>query len=290
MAGNSADVGRSVTSKVTAILMAFTDGAAYSLPEIARLACLPSSTARRLARELTARGLLERGEDGSYWAGAPLRMMGAHAAQARTITDLGPRVMEDLSTATRTDVRLGVLADLGVAFTEKPWGSGPVLSFPAGTTLPAHATALGKALLAFSGSRAVDRVIAHGLRAYTPYTLTTPERFRRALAVVRLTRIAVSRYELATGVSAIAAPVFSPAGQVVAALEVAVRDLRSDLPVMQPALTVAARSLSRELATGSRVTRRGTAPDARRDGLTSRPATPGPPDEMGDSGMGGRVA
>src|SRR5439155_21523835 len=90
---------------------------------------------------------------------------------------------------------------------------------------------------------------------YTPYTLTTPDRFRRALAVTRLTRIAVSRWELDLGVSAVAAPVFGVGGHVIAALELRVRDLRSDLQTMQPALMVAARSLSRELATSTRTTR-----------------------------------
>jgi hypothetical protein len=45
-------------------------------------------------------------------------------------------------------------------------------------------------------------------------------------------------------------PVFGPGGTVVAALEIRVRDLRNDLPSIKAALTVAARSLSRELATG----------------------------------------
>ena len=41
MAGNSTDPGRSVTSKVTAILMVFSHGGAYSLTELAQLAGLP---------------------------------------------------------------------------------------------------------------------------------------------------------------------------------------------------------------------------------------------------------
>jgi DNA-binding IclR family transcriptional regulator len=127
--------------------------------------------------------------------------------------------------------------------------------FSAAATLPAHATALGKALLAFTAPRVVDLVIAQGLRAFTPYTLTTPDRFRRALAVTRLTRIAVSRWELDLGVSMVAAPVFGTGGHVVAALELRVRDLRCDLQVVQPALMVAARSLSRELATSPRIGR-----------------------------------
>lgn len=44
MAGNSTESGRSVTSKITSILMTFTRGSVHSLTEIARLAGLPVST------------------------------------------------------------------------------------------------------------------------------------------------------------------------------------------------------------------------------------------------------
>jgi DNA-binding IclR family transcriptional regulator len=255
VAGNSADSGRSVTSKVIAILMTFTDGSVHSLTEIARLAGLPISTAHRLATELAAWGLLERTEDGAYQIGLPLRMIGTRAWHAPSIQERAPRVMEDLAGATRTDVRLGIFDGLDVAYIEKPVGRHPVTTFSAGSVLPAHATAMGKALLAFSAPRTVDLVVAQGLTALTPYTLSTPDRLRRALAVTRLTRVAVARWELELGASAVAAPVFGSGGQVVAALELRVRDLRSDLQIMQPALMVAARSLSRELATGPQMGR-----------------------------------
>jgi hypothetical protein len=58
----------------------------------------------------------------------------------------------------------------------------------------------------------------------------------------------VSRWELQLGSSAVAAPVFGAGGRVVAALEVRVRHQRAEVPLVQPALLVAARSLSRELA------------------------------------------
>jgi DNA-binding IclR family transcriptional regulator len=54
MAGNSTESGRSVTSKITSILMTFTEGSVHSLTEIARLAGLPVSTAHRLTSELAS--------------------------------------------------------------------------------------------------------------------------------------------------------------------------------------------------------------------------------------------
>ena len=78
--------------------------------------------------------------------------------------------------------------------------------------------------------------------------MTSPDRFRRALAVTRLTRVAVTRWELEAGVCGVAMPVFGPGGDVVAAIELAGRDLGSDLQPVMAALAIASRSLSRELA------------------------------------------
>ena len=62
MAGNSSDAGRSVTSKITSILLTFTDGSDHSLTDIAQLAGLPISTADRLTAELASWRLLARTE------------------------------------------------------------------------------------------------------------------------------------------------------------------------------------------------------------------------------------
>jgi Bacterial transcriptional regulator/IclR helix-turn-helix domain len=155
VAGNSREAGRSVTSKVVAILETFCHGSIYSLTEIAHHTELPISTVHRLATELASLGLLER-------------------------------------TTTRTTAR---------AFR--------------------------------CGSSALH--------------VCVPDRLRRALAEIRLNGLAMSRWELQLGVSAVAAPVFGPGGQVVAAIELPVRDLRVELPRLQPALVVAARWLSRQL-------------------------------------------
>jgi len=86
-----------------------------------------------------------------------------------------------------------------------------------------------------------------GLRPYTTHTVTSPDRFRRALAVTRLTRVAVTRWELEAGVCGVAMPVFGPGGDVVAAIELAVTDLGHELQPIMAALAIASRSLSREL-------------------------------------------
>lgn len=255
MAGNSAECGRSVTSKITSILMTFTEGSVHSLTEIARLAGLPISTAHRLTSELASWRLLERTPDGLYRAGLPLRMIGAGTGRAPSIAERAPCVLEDLSAATRSRARLGVLHELDVAYIEKQPGVRPVTSFTAAATLPAHPTAVGRALLAFSPPSVVEMTIMRGLRPYTQHTVTSPDRFRRALAVTRLTRTAVTRWELEPTACSVAMPVFGPGGEVVAAIELTVRDLGHELQPVMAALSIATRSLSRELV--------GEAPAAR---------------------------
>jgi DNA-binding IclR family transcriptional regulator len=251
MAGNSTDAGRSVTSKVIAILMTFSNGCAYSLTEIARLTGLPISTAHRLSTELVAWGMLERTEDGHFQVGAQLRSIASHAAAVPpTFHERARRAMEDLAVATsRSVVRLGVFEDLDVAYIEKPMGNRPVSMVFEAETMPAHATAMGKALLAFAAPRCVDTLFERGLHRFTPFTLVAPDRLRRALAITRLTRLAVSRREYDLHTTSVAAPVFGAGGAVVAALELSVQDGR-DLRFVQPPLMVAARCLSRELQSG----------------------------------------
>jgi DNA-binding IclR family transcriptional regulator len=252
MAGNSGDVGRSVTSKVVTILQTFAQGDVHSLTEISCLTGLPISTVHRLAAELTAYGMLERTGDAHYRVGQRLRVLGGPDQHVPNLHERARSVLDDLAATTSTDVRLGVLNDVDVAFIEKVNGHRATSTFARAATVPAHATALGKALLAFSPLRTVDAVIAHGLKRYTAYTITSPERLRRSLAEIRVSCLAISRWEMRAGSCAVAAPVFGPGGRIVCALELKITELRTDLPRLAPALKIATRSLSRELTDNGR--------------------------------------
>ena len=251
MAGNSTEPGRSVTSKVVAILLTFHDGGEHSLTEIARLTGLPISTTHRLVTELAGWGVLERTDESQFRAGSPIRAIGGRAAYSPAIIESARRVLEDLVTAARTSAGLGVLAGSQVAYIEKRNDHSPVTTFARAPKLPAHATALGKALLAFSCPDLQKQVIAEGLPRYTRQTLTDPDQLRHVLSVIRLTRFAVSRSEYRDGASAVAVPVFGSGGSVIAALGLSVPNLGSDVHLARSVLTVAARGLSRELTVGT---------------------------------------
>ena len=165
MAGNSSDSGRSVTSKVTAILIAFSAGPVFSLTELARLTCLPVSTTHRLAGGLVACGMLERTPDGRLRVGRVIREFAETPAKAPpSIHERARRMMEDLSVASGgRRVRLGVWDDFEVAYMQKASTTTPVSVAFEPETVPAHATAMGKVLLAYGPKDQVEVVIERGL-------------------------------------------------------------------------------------------------------------------------------
>jgi DNA-binding IclR family transcriptional regulator len=238
---------RTVVSRLAAILLTFRYGSVHSLTEIAALTGLPMSTVHRMAAELASRQLLRRTPDGRYEIGSNLQQLAGDVHHPPDLDERATLVVCDLSEVTRRRARLGVLCSTRVAYVEKRWGAEPPVPFCAGATLPAHATALGKALLAFAPRPSVAAV-ERQMSAYTAATLTDPVQLQRQLQLIRVTRIAESRGELVRGDWAIAAPVFGSGGAVIAALELQVHDLREDIGMCRPALAVAARSLSRDLA------------------------------------------
>lgn len=285
MAGNSAERGQSVTSRVSAILLTFTDCDDRSLTEIARLAGLPVSTAHRLAVELASRHLLERDDNGHYHVGSPLRDIGLSEWAAPTLSERASCVLDDLSAALRLPARLGVMSGSEIRYVEKR-PHHPATSFDVAATLPAHATALGKVLLAFSPTRITDSLIAKGLTQFTRYTVVAPEKVRHSLGAIRQTHIAVSSGELEVGIHCVAMPVFIDR-KIVAAIEVQVAKPQDDLPRVSPALAMACGGLSRELSGASKARHLGIQPSpghvAPRVASASGTTSPGPT-SVGPSG------
>ncbi|NEL70178.1 helix-turn-helix domain-containing protein, partial [Escherichia coli] len=100
MAGNAVESGRTVTSKVTAILMAFADGTGWSLSGLARITNIPRPTTHRLVTELVAAQLLERSRDGYRVGPALARLRASETTGGPTVARLAPAVLDDLAAVT----------------------------------------------------------------------------------------------------------------------------------------------------------------------------------------------
>jgi IclR family acetate operon transcriptional repressor len=273
MAGNSGEPGRTVTSKLAAILTAFTHGSDFTLSEIATQTDLAVSTTHRLLTDLVRTSLLERLDRGAYRPGPTLQALPCPAKPA-TLRARAPFVVEDLAATLFTSARLGVVDGLDVAYIEKRIGPEPGTLFPNPARLPLHATAMGKALLAF-GARSLVRVVANsGLARYTARTITSASELECALQKVRTHGYAVIDGELQPNVRAVAVPVFDTRGRAIAAIEAEATGPSPAGDLMVPALLTAARCLRREIAPAEpsgRPVVPAAAPDGRRESTVRPP-------------------
>ena len=119
-----------------------------------------------------------------------------------------------------------------------------------GSQLPLHASALGKALLAFAPPDMIDTLLSAPLERLTKRTPNAAA-LRIQLNAVRLQGIATERDEAVLEKSSIAAPIFDRAGKAVGAIAV-VGDTERVFPRgpargLPTAVVEAARGISREL-------------------------------------------
>jgi DNA-binding IclR family transcriptional regulator len=248
MAGNAVDHGRSVTAKIAAILTAFNAGGSHHMTDVARLTGLPVTTAHRLIHELVDREFLSRSADGTFRPGPSVHRLSSDPARLPTLQERAPHVVEDLVEALRRRVRLGVLDGLEVSYIEKAPGYTPVTSFSPAARLPAHATAMGKALLAFARPDTIRLLVTGCLPTYTCRTLARADQLLHALQTTRRDGVATSRGELTTDSHAVAVPVLGPDAPALAAIEVEVDTVAPDtIAALIPALRLAAHALIREL-------------------------------------------
>ena len=90
-----------------------------------------------------------------------------------------------------------------------------------GKCVPAHTTAAGKAFLAHLPPDALDKILAGGLKHYTPFSITDPAELRRELETVRRRGFAVNDEENELESCGVASVVRDFRGEVCAVLTVA---------------------------------------------------------------------
>ena len=130
---------------------------------------------------------------------------------------------EDLARRTGYSVRTGVLLlDDVVIIHHEPRPDGSRQMPEVCIVIPAHASALCKAILAFDDEAASRMLAAATLRSMTGETITSPSDLKEQLADICSTGLAREQEEAVLGECAIAAPVFDVSGAPVGAIELVV--------------------------------------------------------------------
>ncbi|MBF6195950.1 IclR family transcriptional regulator [Nocardia implantans] len=250
MAGNTSTPGATVTGRVLSILWAFDERhPRLTLSEIARRSGLAPATAHRLVGELTEHGALAR-QGSEYAVGRRLWEIGLLAPVQSSLREAASPFLHDIYAATRATVHLAIRDDDRVLYLERFSGraSVPVVS-TVGSTLPMHATGVGKVLLAYAPEDVRRRVLG-SLTRITPYTITHPGRLNEQLLRVRRDGYASTVEEMTLGACTVAVPV-RRGETTVAAIGVVVPDLRRHRGRLVAALQVAAQGIGRQLESGA---------------------------------------
>lgn len=231
-----------------AVLESFTaDTPALTLAEITRGSGLPKATVHRLLTQLIDVRMVERLDDGSYRLGLRLFELGELVRAHRSLSETARPIMQDLYEATRQRIHLAVLDGVEVLYVEIIGSAGVDIASRLGGRLPAHATGVGKAMLAYSGQAVVRARVEAGLPALTPRTIVTPGGLVAELRRIRSVGMALDREESTAGLSCVAAPVFGADRTIVGALSISGRTRTFDPGIYGPAVRTAAFTLSRTL-------------------------------------------
>ncbi|WP_308250874.1 IclR family transcriptional regulator [Nonomuraea rhizosphaerae] len=251
MAGGSREPGRTVTSKVLAILGAFDSGhPQLTLTDLARRSGLPLSTVHRLAGELEEWQALSRAPDGRLRIGLRLWELG-QLAPAR-LQDLAHPWLQELFASTGENVHIAVRDGMEVLYVDKVAGrrAVPIVS-RTGARLPMHPTGVGRALLAFEPDWFVRSYLERELERPTRHTITEPGRLARELATVRAQGYALTYEEMTLGSCSAAAPVLVD-GRAVAALGIVLASRRArELPRLVEPLLRATEQIGKAIATAA---------------------------------------
>ncbi|MGH4035233.1 IclR family transcriptional regulator [Actinomycetota bacterium Odt1-20B] len=240
---------RSAPDRLLDVLGAFDQAhSALTLTQLAQRADLPLATAHRLVGALARWGALERDAAGCYHVGLRLWEIAALAPRGLGLRQAALPYLEDLYEATHENVHLAVRDGTEVVYIERLSGRSAVgVHSRVGARWPLHATGVGLALLAHTGPDFQERYGEGELAAFTPYTVTEPQRLRLMLADVRHAGVAVSDRQITDDALSVAAPVRGPRGEVVAAVSVVVPAAGARTPALIPAVRVAGRGISRAL-------------------------------------------
>ncbi len=185
--------------------------------ELAERSGLPKSTTSRLVGALERQGLLQRtGERGRLRPGPVLLRFAQRDVPEANLVELAEPALRRLAKASGETINLAVPSPLGVEHLAQQDSEHFVgVTSWVGRRVPLHCSANGKVFLAHGAAPLPER-----LERLTPRTLADRARLEAELERVRARGHATAVDELEQGLSALAAPVRGPGGDVIAALSI----------------------------------------------------------------------
>lgn len=229
-----------------------------ALPELSRVLSMPKATLFRYLITLESRGYVRKTlADDRYALGFKVLELGSQVLGNLTLHEVALPYMKALQAQFQETVNLGVLDECEIVYIE-------ILESPrtfkmaarVGGHEMAHATALGKAILAFLPKEEIERIAkTTNLPRCTANTLDSLSQLEPELEMIRERGYAQDREENEEGARCVGVPIFDHRGGVIAALSIsgpAFRLSAARIEKMGAALAAAGQQISQEMGCGDR--------------------------------------
>lgn len=233
-------------------------GTELPLNEIARGIGLNVSTCHHILATLVARGYVGQNPKGrSYFLGTRILEIASSRVKQFNLVDVAMPELRRLNRETRESVHLAVMQghDLTTLAQLDSLETIRVGASARGKTNAAHATATGKAILAWLPETEIARVIAEkGLTRFTDRTITSIAALMEELRHVRRNGHAIDDEEFEPGVVCVGAAIRDHTGGVIGSISCSMPKLRADREAIErtKAPVIAAATLLSERLGGPR--------------------------------------
>jgi DNA-binding IclR family transcriptional regulator len=191
--------------------------------QIARALHVPSSSLSGILPGLIHEQFLSFDETTSrYYLGPDVLVLAGNYLKNLDIVSVSRPVVRDLVKDTGESVSISIRnrGHIVIVYIEESYHMLNA-TLEIGTRPAMHASASGKAILAFLSENEIAEYISSAEPvAFTPNTITDPELLYSELTKIRSTGIAYNREELANQIIAMAAPIFNMYGEVTASIAV----------------------------------------------------------------------
>ncbi len=200
---------------------------ALTLSEVARLTGMTRATARRILLTLESLGHVK--SEGRLFSLTPrVLTLGWAYLSSLNLWEVAYPLMEELVGETGESCSVATLDLPDVVYVARvPTRRIMSISLGVGSRLPAHATSMGRVLLAGLPEAELERFLAGAeLQSLTPHTITDAGQLSGLVAKAREQGWALVDQELEVGLCSIAVPIKAPGCRTVAALNTSASTLR----------------------------------------------------------------
>jgi len=192
-----------------------------NMSDIAKDLKIPNGTAYNILKTLENNQLIERDQSSKrYTLGFKLFQLGNKVDYIRELRNVSMPYMRELTAETGETSQLGIISEENLYFLE-------IIEAPknkktrgtVGLSLPLHAPAAGKILLAFQPEEKRNELLEKiELKAFNMNTITNSEQLKKELEEIRKKGYAVDREEVFRGTTCLAMPIYNAEKEVIAAL------------------------------------------------------------------------